>query len=116
MDYYKVIKNKLIENENYAKIKDYSKEKYKLNIYYEVGKILSEAGKNYGDGIIKQYSSKLQYEVGKKYNERTLRRIRQFYNKFKNIKWSQMATELSWSHYCELLSISNLDEIKYYVN
>ena len=38
MQYYKEIKNKLIENENYARIKDYSKERYKIQTYYEVGK------------------------------------------------------------------------------
>ena len=44
MNYYSEIKNKLIENENYARIKDYSKERYKVQTYYEVGKMLSEAG------------------------------------------------------------------------
>ena len=68
MNYYNDIKTKLIENENYAKIKDYSKERYKLNTYYEVGRILSEAGKHYGNNIIGEYSLKLQEEVGKKYN------------------------------------------------
>ena len=42
-------------------------------------------------------------ELGKKYNERTLRRIRQYYRIFKDEKWSPMATKLSWSHYSELL-------------
>lgn len=48
MNYYNEIKTKLIENENYSRIKDYSKERHKLNTYYEDGKILSEAGKHYG--------------------------------------------------------------------
>ncbi|HIS11745.1 MAG TPA: hypothetical protein IAB40_01405 [Candidatus Onthocola stercoravium] len=46
-----------------------------LTTYYNVGKLLSEAGKHYGEGIIKEYSS----DLGKKYNERTLRIMRQFY-------------------------------------
>ena len=33
MNYYKEIKTKLIENENYAKITDYSKERYKVQTY-----------------------------------------------------------------------------------
>ena len=69
MNYYKEIKNKLIENENYARIKDYSKERYKLNTYYEVGKILSEAGKHYGEAIIKEYSIKLTKELGELFKE-----------------------------------------------
>ena len=79
MNYYNEIKTKLIENENYARIKDYSKERYKLNTYYEVGKILSEAGKHYGEGIIKEYSIKLTKELGKNYSITTLKYIRQFY-------------------------------------
>ena len=55
-------------------------------------------------------------EVGKKYNERTLRRIRQFYDVFKKEKWSTMWTKLCWSHYREILSLNNINEIRYYLN
>lgn len=41
--------------------------------------MLSEAGKHYGEGIIKNYSIKLINEVDKKYNETNLKRMRQFY-------------------------------------
>ncbi len=107
IDYYDEIKNKLIDNEIYNRVKDYSKERNKVITYFEVGKLLDEAGKNYGENIIKEYSLKLINEVGKKFNERTLRRIRQYYRVFCNKKWSPMATKLSWSHYTELLSIKN---------
>lgn len=100
MNYYNEIKTKLIENENYAKIKDYSKERYKVQTYFEVGRILSEADKYYGQNIIGKYAKKLQIEVGKKYSERTLRRMRQFYTIFNNTKWSTLSTKLSWSQYC----------------
>ena len=79
MNYYNEIKNKLIENENYARIKDYYKERYKVQTYYEIGKILLEAGKHYGEGIIKEYSIKLTKELGKGYNTTSLKRMRQFY-------------------------------------
>ena len=52
-------------------------------------------------------------EVGKKFNERTLRRIRQYYRVFCKKKWSPMATKLSWSHYKELLIIKNNDEYNF---
>ena len=42
-------------------------------------------------------------EVGKKYNERKLRRIRQFYEVFSNEKVSTLWTQLTWSHYREVL-------------
>ena len=79
MNYYSEIKNKLIENENYARIKDYSKERYKVQTYYEVGKMLSEAGKCYGEGIIKEYSRKLTKELGKGYTFTSLTRMKKSY-------------------------------------
>jgi len=94
MNYYNEIKEKLIKSEIYDKIKDYSKDRNKVKVYYETGKLLSEAGKEYGKNIIKQYSEKLMIEVGNKYNERTLRRIRQFYETFYNEKWSTSWTKL----------------------
>ena len=116
INYYDEIKNKLIDNEIYNRVKDYSKERNKVITYFEVGKLLDEAGKNYGENIIKEYSLKLINEVGKKFNERTLRRIRQYYRVFCNKKWSPMATKLSWSHYTELLSIKDERKLNYYIN
>lgn len=53
--------------------------------------------------IIKEYSKKLVLEVGKKYNRRTLFRMKQFYSIFSDEKVSQLATQLSWSLYDEIL-------------
>jgi len=116
MNYYNEIKNKLIDTEIYEKVKDYSKERHKVITYYETGKLLHEAGSVYGEDIIGNYSKKLMVEVGKKYNTRTLRRIRQFYRMFSNEKWSPSATKLTWSHYVELLPIKDINEIKYYID
>ena len=68
MDYYNEIKNKLIDNEVYKKVKDYIKNRNDLETYYNVGKILSEAGKNYGDGIINEYSKKIGRQCRPKYH------------------------------------------------
>ena len=38
MNYYNEIKNKLIDNEIYAKVKDYSKERTRVNTYFEVAR------------------------------------------------------------------------------
>ncbi|MDY4544891.1 MAG: PDDEXK nuclease domain-containing protein [Bacilli bacterium] len=100
----------------YAKVKDYSKERNKVLTYFEVGKLLSEAGKKYGNDVIGCYAEKLAIEVGKKYNVRTLRRIRQFYNVFKDKKWSPSATVLTWSHYTELLALNDINKINYYID
>lgn len=115
MNYYNEIKNKLIDNEIYSKVKDYSKERNTVITYFEIGRLLNEAGGKYGDNIIDEYSKKLATEVGKKYNRRTLFRIRQFYILFCDEKVSQLATQLSWSHYVELLPLKNIDEIRYYI-
>ena len=116
MDYYEEIKNKIIDNETYERVKDYSKERHRVITYYEIGKLLYEAGGKYGANIIKQYSEKLVIEVGTKYNERTLRRMKQLYLFFKKQKWSPLATKLSWSHITELMILSNEDEINYYIS
>ena len=113
MQYYKAIKNKLIENENYARIKDYSKERYKIQTYYEVGKILSEAGKHYGEGIIKKYSEKLMNDINKKYNVRYLFDIRRLYY---FLKVHPVGAFLSMSHYRILFSLKDKNEINYYIN
>ena len=69
MNYYEEIKNKLIDNEVYERVKDYSKERNRVITYFEIGKLLNEAGNKYGDNIIGEYSKKLINEVGKKYNK-----------------------------------------------
>ena len=116
MNYYNEIKSKLIDNEIYLRVKDFSKEKHRVNTYFEIGKLLNEAGSKYGENIIEEYSKKLVIEVGKKYNRRTLFRMKQFYSMFSDEKVSQLATQLTWSHYVELLSLKDIDEIKYYIN
>ena len=55
-------------------------------------------------------------EVGKKYNYRTLYRMRKFYELFDNEKLTTMLSKLSWSYFNEVLSLKNTDEINYYLN
>ena len=116
MNYYNEIKNKIIDDEVYSRVKDYSKERHKVITYFEIGKLLNEAGGKYGDNIIDEYSKKLVIEVGKKYNRRTLFRMKQFYNMFSDEKVSPLATQLTWSHYSELLSIKDINKLTYYIN
>ena len=115
MNYYTEIKNKIIDNEIYERVKDYSKERNKVITYYEIGKLLNEAGKHYGDNIIEKYSKRLVIEVGKKYNKRSLFRMKQFYNVFSNEKVSTLWTQLTWSH-IRLLFNLNFDSFNYYLH
>ena len=117
-NYYNEIKNELLNNEVYKRVKDYSKNRNELSTYYNVGKLLIEAqgGEDrakYGDSLIKEYSLKLSQEIGKKYNITTLKRMRQFYLMIE--KGAPMAHQLTWSHYCELLSLKDVNEIEYYI-
>ena len=114
MNYYNEIKNKLIDNEIYSKIKDYSKERHKIVTYFEIGKLLNEAGGKYGDNIVDKYSRMLVREVGKKYNKRTLFRMKQFYIIFSDEKVSTMWTQLTWSHVRLLFSL-DFNSINYYI-
>ena len=115
MNYYDEIRNKIIDNEIYSKVKDHSKERNTVITYFEIGRLLKEAGGKYGDNIIDEYSKKLIVEVGKKYNRRTLFRMKQFYNVFSNEKVSTLWTQLSWSHLRLLFSLNN-EQINYYIN
>lgn len=116
MNYYNEIKEKLIKSEIYDRAKDYSKDRHKVSVYFETGKLLSKAGKEYGKNIIKQYSEKLMIEVGKKYNERNLRYMRQFYEMICETKWNAMRSKLCWTHYREVLSLKNINAIIYYLS
>ena len=88
MNYYKEIKENLIKSEIYDRTKDYAKDKNKVMVYYE---------------------------VGKKYNERTLYNLRKFFELFNKQKLNPLGSKLSWSHYREILSLKNANEIKYYI-
>ena len=114
MNYYTKIKNELINNETYKKVKDHSKNKSDLTTYYNVGKLLSLAGKQYGEGIIKEYSKKLTNELGKGYGTSNLKNMRRFYLLFS--KSQAVPGQLSWSHYIELLVLDDINAINYYIN
>ena len=113
MNYYKEIKELLINNEVYKKVKDYSKNRNDLETYYNVGKLLYDAGGKYGDKIIENYSKKLTSELGIGYSIRNLRNMRQYYKITE--KWQTVSAKLTWSHFCEILWF-NEDKILYYID
>ena len=114
MNYYEEIKNEFINNEINKKVKNYLINRKDLETRYNVGKLLSEAGKKYGEGIINEYSKKLTLELGKGYNVTNLKRYRQFYMLIQ--KGAPMAHQLSWSQYVELLSIKDMPKVMFYIN
>ena len=121
-NYYNEIKNELINNEIYKRVKDYSKNRNELSTYYNVGKLLIEAqgGEDrakYGNVLIKEYSLKLTNELAQKYSYRSLYNMRKFYLAFKDNEILQaVPAKLTWSHYCELLPLKDINEINYYID
>ena len=113
MNYYDEIKNELINNEINKKVKNYSINNSDLNTYYSVGKMLSKAGKHYGEGIIKEYSKRLTSDLGKGYSKRNLWLMLRFYELKEKVQ--TLSAQLSWSHYCELLPFDNINKINYYI-
>ena len=113
MNYYDEIKNELVNNEINRKVKNYSINKSDLNTYYNVGKMLSEAGKHYGEGIIKEYSKRLTEDLGKGYTQSRLRYFRRFYDVFS--KCPTLSDKLSFSHYCEIIWNNDFNKINYYI-
>ena len=117
-NYYNQIKDILINNEVYKKVKDYSKNRNDLESYYNVGKLLIDAQggeerAKYGDGLIKKYSKKLTNELGKKYDTTTLKRMRQFYILIQ--KGAALWHQLTWRHYRELLTLDDINKVNYYI-
>ena len=118
MNYYNEIKQELINNEVYKKVKDYSKNRNDLNNYYNVGKLIVEAQggeerAKYGDKLIQKYSLKLTEELGIGYSTRSLKRMRKFYLYVR--KGTAMMTQLTWTHYVELLVLNDINTINYYI-
>lgn len=114
MNYYEEIKKYILENEINRIVKDYSKNKSDLETYYKVGKLLTEYKKGIEDNnIIKECSIKLTNEIGKGYSVTNLKYMIKFYLHFKD--WKEIPTQLNWSHYIELLSLKEPNEINYYI-
>ena len=113
-NYYSQIKEQIINNEVIKQVKNYSINKSDLTTYYNIGKLLHEAGKNYGEGIIKKYSVKLTNEFGKGFTTTRLKYFRRFFDIFS--KSPTLSDKLSFSHYCEIIWFNNIEEIKYYID
>ena len=116
-NYLENIRSYIISEQARTIVRDYSANKSKLETYYKIGKELAEAGKHYGEGIIKKYSVDLKNEFGKSYGFTNLNYMRQFYNfvlTFPNFQ--PVVGNLTLTHILILLPLKNLDEIKFYIN
>ena len=110
---YSKIENKILDHEIYQGIKDYSKSKEKIETYLEIGRLLKNVDTKYGKSVIKTYSTRLTNKFGKRYTVSLLYKIKQFYNIAQKVP--TMSGNLTWSHWYEMLAISDINEILYYV-
>ncbi len=113
-NYLENIKNEIINGNAKVVAKNYQINNVKLTMNYNIGKELAEAGKHYGEGIVKKYAKELTNEFGTNYGITNLKYMRLFYNFIK--KGHAMHDELSWNHYKILISLKNDNEINYYIN
>lgn len=89
--------------------------------YWHIGKkindhILKNERAEYGQQIVPTVSAQLVEKYGKSFEVRNLRRMMQFAEQFSDFPIvSPLATQLTWSHFMELLSLKSNDSRKYYV-
>ena len=95
-------------------VRDYNANKSKLETNYNIGKELSEAGKHYGEGIVKTYAEKLTKEFGKGYTYTDLTRMLNFYVLIQKV--GAVPQQLTWSHISKLLPLNDTNEINYYID
>ena len=79
-----------------------------LSLYWNIGKAIMEIQQgderaSYGDAVLEKLSQKLTNEFGKGFSKRNLERMRKFYIYFPIA--TTVSSQLSWSHYLEILKI-----------
>lgn len=90
-----------------------------LNLYWNIGKVIMDIQQgderaNYGDYVLEKLSEKLTAEFGKGFSKRNLERMRKFYIYFPIA--TTLSSQLSWSHYLELLKIEEEPKRKFYMH
>lgn len=107
---------KIVESSRTTVIKQINNEL--LQVYWQIGKIIVENEQKgnlraeYGKRLLLKLSKQLTIEIGKGFSRSNLQNMRLFYLKYENCQ--TLSGNLSWSHYCELLIISDDDKRKFY--
>lgn len=89
-----------------------------LSTYWNIGKIIVKYEQKekdraeYGKNTLKNLSKSLTEEFGRGFSRSNLQNMRSFYLNYE--KCQTVSGKLSWSHYCELLSISDKDKRSFY--
>ena len=89
-----------------------------LSTYWNIGRIIAEYEQtvperaDYGKQTLKELSKALTNEFGKGFSVSNIQFMRRFYQAYQIQQTASV--KLSWSHYCELLSISDPDKRSFY--
>ncbi len=89
-----------------------------LTAYWNIGRVIVEYEQSslhraaYGQQTLREMSKTLTKEFGKGFSRSNLQNMRAFYLTYQ--KCQTLSGKLSWSHYCELLSISDKDKRGFY--
>ena len=89
-----------------------------INAYWNIGRVIVEHEQEnqerakYGENTLKQLSKALTKEFGKGFSRSNLQNMRSLYLSYP--KCQTLSGKLSWSHYCELLFISDDDRRSFY--
>lgn len=114
---------KMIEEIKKIIINSRQKITYEINntmliAYWNIGRIIIENEQKghikaeYGKQVLKELSKELKKTLGSGFSVSNLQYMRRFYLKYP--KQQTVSVKLSWSHYCELLSIENKEERDFY--
>ena len=89
-----------------------------LTTYWNIGRIIVEYEQqnqiraDYGKQTLREFSKELTREFGKGFSRSNLQNMRAFYLAYE--KCQTVSGKLSWSHYCELLSITDENKRSFY--
>ena len=89
-----------------------------LTTYWNIGRIIMEYEQqnqiraDYGKQTLRELSKELTREFGKGFSRSNLQNMRAFYLAYE--KCQTVSGKLSWSHYCELLSITDENKRSFY--
>ena len=89
-----------------------------LNLYWNIGKVIMEIQQgderaSYGEAVLEKLSEKLTREFGKGFSTRNLERMRKLYLYFPIP--TTLLSNLSWSHYLELIKIEEENKRNFYL-
>ena len=90
-----------------------------IDLYWNIGKIVMEKQNGsdrakYGEYLIENISEKLTNDYGKGFSSRNIKRMRKLYQCYPNR--TTLLSQLTWSHYLELIKIDDVNKRNFYMN